>query len=60
MNISDKLLQVKEVHKIFGEGQSETVALQGFPLMFCQESFLESWEPVDRARQHCLIPLPLC
>ncbi|ETT82192.1 ABC transporter ATP-binding protein [Viridibacillus sp. FSL R5-0477] len=29
MNISDKLLQVKEVHKIFGEGQSETVALQG-------------------------------
>ena len=29
VNISDKLLQVKEVHKIFGDGQSETVALKG-------------------------------
>ena len=53
MNISDKLLQVKDIHKTFGEGQSETAALQGFPLMFFQESFLESWVPVDRARQHC-------
>lgn len=29
MNISNKLLEVKEVHKVFGDGQSETVALQG-------------------------------
>ncbi|MFJ5770077.1 ABC transporter ATP-binding protein [Psychrobacillus sp. NPDC093180] len=29
MNIADKLLQVKEVHKTFGEGQGETVALKG-------------------------------
>lgn len=29
MNVSEKLLQVKEVHKIFGEGQSETSALKG-------------------------------
>ncbi|QUG41912.1 ABC transporter ATP-binding protein [Psychrobacillus sp. INOP01] len=29
MNISDKLLQVKEVYKTYGEGQSETVALKG-------------------------------
>lgn len=29
MNISNKLLQVSEVHKTFGEEQSETVALRG-------------------------------
>lgn len=29
MDISDKLLQVKQVYKTFGEGQSETVALKG-------------------------------
>lgn len=29
MNISNKLLQVKEVHKTFGEGQGETAALKG-------------------------------
>lgn len=29
MKIQDKLLEVKEVHKVFGEGNSETVALNG-------------------------------
>ncbi|QUH18463.1 ABC transporter ATP-binding protein [Alkaliphilus sp. B6464] len=29
MKISDKLLRVQEVYKIYGEGQSETVALKG-------------------------------
>lgn len=29
MKVTDKLLQVKEVHKIYGEGQSETAALNG-------------------------------
>lgn len=29
MNASNKLLEVKEVHKVFGEGQSETKALNG-------------------------------
>ena len=29
MNVSNKLLEVKEVHKVFGEGQSETKALKG-------------------------------
>jgi putative ABC transport system ATP-binding protein len=29
LNVSNKLLQVKEVRKVFGKGQSETVALKG-------------------------------
>lgn len=29
MKISDKLLQVQEVHKVYGKGQSETAALKG-------------------------------
>lgn len=29
MNVSNKLLQVKEVRKVFGKGQSETAALKG-------------------------------
>lgn len=40
MNISDKLLQVKEVHKIFGEGQSETAALQGISFDVLPGEFL--------------------
>ena len=40
MNISDKLLQVKDVHKTFGEGNSETVALNGITFDVLPGEFL--------------------
>lgn len=40
MKISDKLLQVKEVHKIYGEGQSETSALKGITFDVLKGEFL--------------------
>jgi putative ABC transport system ATP-binding protein len=40
MKISDKLLQVKDVHKIFGEGQSETPALKGITFDVLPGEFL--------------------
>ncbi len=40
MRISDKLLQVQEVHKIYGEGQSETAALKGITFDVIKGEFL--------------------
>lgn len=40
MKISDKLLLVKEVHKIYGEGQSETSALKGITFDVLKGEFL--------------------
>ena len=40
MNISNKLLQVKEVYKTFGEGQSETAALKGVSFEVLPGEFL--------------------
>lgn len=40
VNISDKLLQVKDVHKTFGEGNSETVALNGITFDVLPGEFL--------------------
>lgn len=40
MKISDKLLQVKEVHKIYGKGQSETSALKGITFDVLKGEFL--------------------
>jgi putative ABC transport system ATP-binding protein len=40
MKISNKLLQVKEVHKIYGGGQSETAALKGISFDVIQGEFL--------------------
>lgn len=40
MKISDKLLQVEEVHKIYGEGQNETAALKGITFDVLPGEFL--------------------
>lgn len=40
MKISDKLLQVQEVHKTYGKGQSETVALKGITFDVLPGEFL--------------------
>jgi len=40
MRISDKLLQVQEVHKVYGEGQSETAALKGITFDVLPGEFL--------------------
>lgn len=40
MKISDKLLQVQEVHKIYGEGQNETAALKGINFEVLPGEFL--------------------
>ncbi len=40
MKISDKLLQVQEVHKLYGEGQNETAALNGITFDVLPGEFL--------------------
>lgn len=40
MNATNKLLEVKEVHKVFGEGQSETKALKGLAFDVLSGEFL--------------------
>ena len=40
MKILDKLLQVQEVHKTYGRGQSETVALKGITFDVLPGEFL--------------------
>lgn len=40
MNVSKKLLEVKDVHKVFGEGQNETVALNGISFDVLPNEFL--------------------
>lgn len=40
MNASNKLLEVKEVYKVFGEGQNETMALKGVTFDVLRGEFL--------------------
>ena len=40
MNVSNKLLEVKDVRKVFGEGQNETTALKGVTFDVLPEEFL--------------------
>lgn len=40
MNVSNKLLEVKDVRKVFGEGQNETTALKGVTFDVLQGEFL--------------------